>query len=293
MSDTFADSWHTAWFDPGAQRARLRELPAAPGALADALELFLVHHAAARARGWGVPAAPEGDRALRRAALLLEAAVERDGRPLDARREIGDYLYGTCHDFALLSASALRERGVAARLRVGFADYFGTGRWEDHWVCEFRIDGRWAVLDAQLGATVRRRLGIGFDVADVPASGWRTAAAIWRAVRGGEVTAEDCGVSFVGIAGAWFVAASVLRDAAALAGIEALPWDYWGIGRDICTARAVTEAQAAAIDGLAAALEPAPVDRVAAAAVLDRFAWARPGATVLSFPRDHAEEIAL
>jgi hypothetical protein len=103
-----------------------------------------------------------------------------------------------------------------------------------------------------------------------------------------------CGVSFAGITGAWFVAASVLRDAAALAGIESLPWDYGGPGRAICATHQVSEEQARAIDSLAAAVESAPDGRLAAEAVLERFPWARPTPTVLSFPEGRqGEEVAL
>ena len=71
--------------------------------------------------------------------------AKRDARPLTEHRALTAYLYGTCHDFALLAVSALRERGIPARLRVGFASYFRA----DHWVCEHRCSGHWAILDAQ------------------------------------------------------------------------------------------------------------------------------------------------
>jgi hypothetical protein len=278
------DHQHTLWSDPGQHRTRLGELPAAPAALADALEGFVIHHAIARSLGFGVPADAEPDRNLREVSRLLDQAMQRDARPLTKHRALADYLYGTCHDFALLAVSGLRERGIPARLRVGFANYFRANQWEDHWVCEHRCNGLWAVLDAQLGARARAGLKIAFDVADVPSAGWRPAASVWRALRTGDLDPGTCGVSFAGIAGTWFVAASVLRDAAALAGVESLPWDYWGPGRAICATHQVSEEQACAIDGLAAAMDPAPGDRLEAEAVLERFPWARPTPTVLSFP---------
>uniref|UniRef100_UPI001C2089DC hypothetical protein n=1 Tax=Acidisphaera sp. L21 TaxID=1641851 RepID=UPI001C2089DC len=155
-------------------------------------------------------------------------------------------------------------------------------------------DGQWAILDAQLGPRARAGLRIAFDIADVPDTAWRSAAATWQAIRTGDLDPANCGVSFAGIEGAWFVAASVLRDAAALAGIETLPWDYWGPARTICATRLVTDDQARAINELAAALDPAPYDRTAAAAVMERFAWARPTRTILSFPKGRGSvEVAL
>ncbi len=277
------DDLHTDWSDAGPLRERLLELPAAPDALPDAIENFLIHHAIARAIGFGVPATAEGDRSLRTAARLLAVISARDSRPLPEHRALANYAYGTCHDFALLAASALRERGTPARLRAGFASYFRAGRWEDHWICEHWTGSRWAVLDAQLGRRARDGFAIGFDVADVPAHGWRSAASVWRAIRSGEIEADACGVSFAGIKGAWFVAASVLRDAAALAGIEALPWDYWGPAQSFGPVDGVPERDLPAIDALGAALDPSPADRVESEAVLARFPWARPGPTVWTF----------
>ena len=69
---------------------------------------------------------------------------------------------------------------------------------------------------------------IGFPVENMPVTAWRSAPSIWRAIRTGMIDENICGVSFVGIHGRWFVASAVLRDAATLAGIEGLPWDYGG-----------------------------------------------------------------
>lgn len=270
------DAQHTWWSDPQDHRARLAALPGGPQALADAIEEFVIHHAIASQLGVGVPAHAEGDRSLRRAALLWGAIVRRDPRPLTEHRALPDYLYVTCRDFALLAVSALRERGVPARLRVGFASYFRPGSWEDHWVCEHQIGGSWTILDAQLGPRAREGFRIGFDIADVPPSGWQSAPAVWRAVRSGKADARDYGLVSAGIVGEWWIAASVLRDAAALAGIEALPWDRWSLGRSFHDARTVSAEQARDIDALAQALDPAPADRTQTAAILEPFPWAAP-----------------
>lgn len=271
MNPGSADSEHTRWSDPGAHRLRLSELPDHPVAIADNLEEFVIHHAVARQIGFGVPAAAEGDRSLRRASLLLGEVVSRDARPLSVHRALEDYLYVTCRDFALLAVSAFRERGVPARLRAGFASYFNPGYWEDHYVCEHRFNGDWAVLDAQLGPRARAGFRIAFDAADVPLTGWRSAASTWRAVRSGELDPSLCGLASAGIAGEWWIAASVLRDAAALAGSECLPWDDWGPSHSFRSARHVSPEQARDIDALAEALDPAPRNRHEAQAVLARF----------------------
>jgi hypothetical protein len=102
------------------------------------------------------------------------------------------------------------------------------------------------------------------------------------------VDAARCGLPGAGISGPWWLATSVLRDAAALAGVEALPWDTWGMGVPIKAARDVTPEQATRIDELAAALDPAPPHRDAAAALLARFPWAVPNAAERAMLEGHA-----
>jgi hypothetical protein len=64
----------------------------------------------------------------------------------------------------------------------------------------------------------------------------------------------------IGIAGLWFMAGSVVRDLAALNKREMLPWDYWGIARDLRPGIPVSEAAAARVDTLAAVIGEAEPD---------------------------------
>lgn len=272
----------TVWSDPGPYAERLADLPTEPLALADALENFLIHHAAARFLKFGVPDYAETDRALRTVERLLQTALERDARPLSEHRDLPAYPYGSCHDFALLAAGVFRARGIEARLRVGFVDYFRVGHWEDHWLCEYRIDGGWRLLDAQLGRRAREGYGITFDVTDVPRAHFRPGCALWLALRAGDIDPAVCGLSYAGIDGDWFPAGSVLRDAVTLAAIEPLPWDFWGPAREIAEARRVPTETLPQLDALATAFVDPPATREEAEARLGDFAWARPGATVWS-----------
>jgi hypothetical protein len=78
-----------------------------------------------------------------------------------------------------------------------------------------------------------------------------------------------------------------------LAGIECLPWDYWGPARRFAKTRAVDDDDARLIDALAEATDPAPNDREQSAAILDCFPWARPTETVRSFVRNAPLEVAI
>src|SRR5262249_47765430 len=156
--------------------------------------------------------------------------VARDPAPLGVARPPERRFIGICRDYALLACAALRHHGVAARLRIGFGSYFTPAFLEDHVVCEyFGADGSWRLLDPELSERVRAHFGIAFDPPDVPRDAFLVAGEAWRRIRRGELAADTCGVSSIGLAGAGFVASNVLRDLAALNKREMLQWDVWGL----------------------------------------------------------------
>jgi hypothetical protein len=272
----------TAWSNPGGLSRRLAELPSEPHALATALENILIHVGIAHAEGTGVPERARNDASARTLARLLETALARDPRPLTERRAPADLLYGTCHDFALVAAAVLRMAGVEARIRVGFADYFSPGFWDDHWVCEYRRGGDWKLFDPELGPRMRNRFGVTFNIADLPRRRFLTGARAWQAIRAGTLDPATLGVSAIGISGDWFAAGSLLRDAACLAGIELLPWDTWGPAAEAVRRREVAEVDLPWFDSVAAAFAHPPSTRAATYALLSSFPGALPGNSVLS-----------
>jgi hypothetical protein len=64
----------------------------------------------------------------------------------------------------------LRSKGTPARLRCGFAAYFGD-RWADHRVCEYwdRDARQGRSSDPQIGEMFKDMFEIRFQPADVPA----------------------------------------------------------------------------------------------------------------------------
>lgn len=286
-------SQQTAWSDPGPFADGLDDLPAHPGELADCLENFLIHHAAARFLNFGVPDYAETDRNLRTVERLFQTAKERDNRPFTAHRQLPAYLYGSCHDFVLIAASKFRSLGIEARLRVGFVDYFRENRWEDHWLCEYRTNDGWRLLDAQLGMRARQGHGITFDVTDVPRSRFKTGCEMWLAIRNGDIDPQTCGLFYAGISGHWFPASNVLKDVATLAATEPLPWDYWGPARDFSRKRTVNEATQLQLEKLAQSFIPTPESPRDACSVLEDFDWAKPTTTVLSFVDGELRECPL
>lgn len=168
---------------------------------------------------------------LRRVDELLARVAERDDRPLTVARVPQQRVAANCRHFSVFLVTALRARGVPARARCGFGDYFAEGRHEDHWVGEYwnAEQQRWVLVDAQLDQRQRELLGIDFDVTDVPRDRFLTAGDAWIRCRAGQAEPDTFGLSAVNEGGWWWIAGNLMRDAAALHAVELLPWDTWGV----------------------------------------------------------------
>ncbi len=256
---------HSRYSDPGACRARWEVLPAEAGAaeVAAIVRNLLFHY---RADGIDVPEARRSDIDARWVERILSIDAERHPEPLDVPRERADRVAGCCRDYTLLTVSALRERGVPARSRVGFAGYFGPGFHYDHVVVEHHDGARWVRLDAQLDPQ-----WFTFDPADLPAQGldgFVTAAEAWRAVRADDADARTFGVFPESpFRGESFIFDYVIRDVAHRQGDELLLWDLWGA---MLGERAATAAEVAWMDELAALVLAADAGDAAAARELAR-----------------------
>jgi hypothetical protein len=153
---------------------------------------------------------------------MLELDQQRHPGPLDVPRPAAERVVGCCRDFTLLTIAALRQRGVPARSRVGFAPYFADDWNYDHVVAEYWDGRRWVMADAQLDPADHP-----FDTADVPQ--FITAAQAWTAHRRGLIDADRYGVDpALPFHGHQFLLDSVLLELAHRCGDEALLWDQWG-----------------------------------------------------------------
>lgn len=245
---------HGALSDPGAFAAAFDGLPQDVGALCRVVQGVLLHdHYGGEL--YGPP--PAAFRAQSRRTLPVEerlaAILARDGAPLAASRAPFDRSVGTCRDFALMLSAMLRGQGRPARVRCGFASYFGAG-WEDHWVCEYRLAGerRWALADPQLDPAHRRHLRIDFDIADLPRDRFLVAPAAWRTCRAG---ADPALFGHGDATGLWFVEVNLARDLKALEKSETSSWDQWRSSPP--RARLLDEERLARGDRLAALAEGA------------------------------------
>src|SRR5262245_7010174 len=121
--------------------------------------------------------------------------------------------------------SLLRHRSIAARVRCGFATYFSSGPYQNHWICEYwsTREMRWVRADAQLDRVHQEHLGIKFNRADLPIEAYLTAAQAWALARTGVVAPDDFG--HCDAKGLWFLRINVHRDLLALTNQYISAWD--------------------------------------------------------------------
>ena len=217
--------------DPGELARRFEPLPADPRALASAVRGLMIHRLEGGMLGYEIPENRMRDDAeTRYVDDILKLIVLRSDKPLDEPRDPADRFVGICRDFALLLCSMLRAKGIPARIRSGFADYFGTDRFhDDHVVTEYWDEERgWRFADAQVTAVH----DVDFDPLDVPRDRFLVAGKAWQLIRSGAADPQTFGVRMPdgGLIGAWFVAGNIRLDLAAVNKVETLLWDIWGLG---------------------------------------------------------------
>ncbi|KAI8817683.1 uncharacterized protein EV422DRAFT_540507 [Fimicolochytrium jonesii] len=217
-----------------------------PATLARAVQNIILHQQHIElcgAKAAFTEADTERDLSLRSAQRIIDHWVARNPRnsssgsdtqttpSLVVPREASARVVGTCREFALLFTSFLRESGVPARPRVGFADYFsgeGCDFFVDHWVTEFwHADaGRWVLADAELDDMVCKRNNILFDPLDVPRDRFLVGGDAWLAVEVEKrLQGDEFGMPW--LKGVGMVAGAVERDLAALNGTSPLCWEAW------------------------------------------------------------------
>ena len=246
-----ADRWaaHSPMSDPGRHADVIAVLPADIRALNEIIQGVLVHADWARAYGLDETKLDAAARRTLPVAERLDDILQRDPRPLHARRPAEKRSTGTCRDFALTLCSFLRCSNVPARVRCGFAAYF-AGEWEDHWVCEYwdAKTGTWRLSDPQIDHLLQQRNRIAFDPADVPRQFFMTAGEAWLKCR--RAGADPQAFGHGSVTGWWFLRVNVLRDHYVLNGRETSPWDRWREAPQ--QNRSVPDDETALLDDLAA-----------------------------------------
>jgi Transglutaminase-like superfamily len=215
---------HSRITEPGAGRYLLTSLPADPAALATLIGGVLVHRDEAWRFGFTLPERRRDEANTR----YVEAILAHLGT-LDERRPEQRFA-GTCRDFAVLLCALLREAGVPARPRGGFARYLADGFFDDHWVVEAWNDDRgWYLVDAQVASAPKGTYTDVVDPLDVPRDAFLVGGQAWQECRDGRRALDRIGTSAAGLTGLWEVQGNLVRDLANLNRVETLPWDDWGL----------------------------------------------------------------
>lgn len=276
---------HSAYSDPGAYAHRLDELPDGIAEITEAVRNVVIHYRS----GVELPAERAGDIDSRWVERILATDQQRHPEPLSEQREDAEKVGGCCRDYSLMTVAALRQKGVPARSRVGFATYFFEGFRVDHVLAEIWDGGRWRFVDSQLAPapmwpmdTQDVPLTMGADPGDKPL--FYTAAQAWAAYRRGEVDPMTFGVhpDLPHLCGVGFMAGEVAIELTHRMRDELLLWDLHGaVGEE----GDVSEETKAYIDGIADLMLRADTGDAAAEAELRRRyesdSRLRPGDTVV------------
>ena len=214
---------HDLFSDPGEYASRYRELPMEMNALHAAINELLIHNwKVERDRpGWIRAHPKEVDVFTRPIRKVLERLASLAPEPWNQPRPPEKRAVIDCRHFSLLLCSVLRERGIPARTRCGFATYLEDTHWMDHWICEFWDDeqGCWVMEDADL------------QLHSVPSDEFYSGIRAWELSREIPSMARQFGFSREEQKrGAWVARVNLVRDFAALNGFVSISGDSWGLG---------------------------------------------------------------
>lgn len=239
-------------------------------AVALAVQGLLLHEAWAPAYGVTLSNERRAEKELHGAIAMLNRAMSMDPRPLCEPRRPEHRVVGVCRHFATLFVAFLRHKDIPARARCGFAGYFETGKYGDHWVGEYwdhRLQ-RWVLVDEQLDELQRNVVKPAFSTLDVPRDQFIVAGDAWRMCRQGEADPMTFGVGSEDLWGLEEVMGQVFVDLASLRKVELLPWGWYGLAAQ----KGAWENELALIDRLAsfsASADAPALEALGKLAVLD------------------------
>jgi hypothetical protein len=224
-------------------------LPTDVGAIAQFVQGLVIHEALAPFYGVTLAADRREEKQLHGAAAMLACSRRLGDGPLTDGRAPDRRVVGVCRHFATLFVACARRKGIPARARCGFANYFKPGKNLDHWVGEYWNAGerRWVLVDAQVDEPQAKFYRPSFDLLDVPRDRFRVAGDAWVACRTGGADPMTFGVDGTENWGLIEVLGDLLLDLAALQNVELLPWGWYGLSED----HAAVETETELIDRLA------------------------------------------
>lgn len=140
------------------------------------------------------------DDILLTAPAITAELFRQDKRGFVMGREIKDRVVITCRYVAVLLASILKAKGIPARCRSGYANYFLEERkniYYDHWIVQYynKKENRWVNVDAD------NIYQVDFNQWDFPKKEFKWIAEVWLDVRREKDSHENYihGASFNGM----------------------------------------------------------------------------------------------
>ena len=126
----------------------------------------------------------EDDNLVTAVAIIAEL-FRRDSKGLTLERKVEDKVVLTCRHIAILMASILKTKGIPARVRSGFAEYWPWAKVSsDHWINQYwnKKENRWVTIDVDGSFH-----NTGFDMYDIPDGKLEYSADAWLNVRQGKI----------------------------------------------------------------------------------------------------------
>jgi hypothetical protein len=208
-------------------------LPHDVAVIARTVQGLLIQEGLIGAYGVSLPAERIAEKQLHSSVAILARAMSLDSQAIVNPRVPERRVVGVCRHFATLFVAIMRQKGVPARARCGFANYFAARKHVDHWVGEYwnAIEGRWVLVDAHIDDRQCELFRVTFDRLDVPRDRFLVAGDAWRACRNG-ADPMTFGVAGTEMWGLVEVYGDLFQDLAALQNIELLPWGWYGLATD-------------------------------------------------------------
>ncbi|MBT3390778.1 MAG: excinuclease ABC subunit UvrA [Chloroflexi bacterium] len=149
---------HSPLTDAGTYRSLYEGLPDDIPGLIRIIQGQMLHRNAAQSNSVTLTRESRAEQRLRTMEQRLARITELDPAPLTVPRQAREKQIGMCRDFAIFLVSLLRHKGIPARMRVGFEDYFkpSVAYKGDHWISEYwdAAQERWILVDPDIGGMI-------------------------------------------------------------------------------------------------------------------------------------------
>ena len=222
---------HSPFTEPGKYAHLFHDLPQTPEEIIKVVQNILLHRMVVD--HYHVTLSPDQrkEQRLRTVAQRLERFTQVNDQPLTQPWEPKDRQVGVCRDFALMYVSMLREKGIPARMRVGFAEYLDPLEpyKVDHWITEYwhEKEDRWVLADPQMDVIQQDLFHVACDTSDLIRDvDFYIAASAWQHVRNGKISSAHFRFN-----GEWkglpCIRGNLLHDFQSLNHYELGVFDYW------------------------------------------------------------------